>query len=84
MKWLSSMLEKLRNTSNPLIQKILGWSSAEDLQDRQDFASDAEWAILTQDPRRPRLFIWTIGLFIVCARLCCTNQGLRLSGRMTA
>lgn len=67
MKWLTAMLDKLRNTSNPLIQKILGWSSAEDLQDRQDFASDAEWAILAQDPRRPRMFIWTIGLFILCA-----------------
>ena len=67
MNWLLTRLEKLRHSTNPLIQKLLGWSSAEDLQDRQDFASDAEWAILTQDPRRPRLFIWTIGLFIVTA-----------------
>ena len=67
MKWLMARLEKLRQTTNPLIQRLLGWSSAEDLQDRQDFASDAEWAILAQDPRRPRLFIWSIGLFIVVA-----------------
>ncbi|SCK14085.1 HlyD family type I secretion periplasmic adaptor subunit [Vogesella sp. LIG4] len=48
-------------------QRLLDWSSAEDLHDRQDFAGDAEWAILEQNPQRPRLFLWTIGLFIVVA-----------------
>ena len=50
-------------------QRLLDWSSAEDLHDRQDFAADAEWAILEQNPQRPRLFLWTIGLFIVVALL---------------
>ncbi|WP_174872890.1 HlyD family type I secretion periplasmic adaptor subunit [Vogesella oryzae] len=50
-------------------QRLLDWSSAEDLRDRQDFAADAEWAILEQNPQRPRLFLWTIGSFIVVALL---------------
>ncbi|MEQ6289773.1 HlyD family type I secretion periplasmic adaptor subunit [Vogesella sp. GCM10023246] len=50
-------------------QRLLDWSSAEDLRDRQDFAADAEWAILEQNPQRPRLFLWTIGLFITVALL---------------
>ncbi len=50
-------------------QRLLDWSSAEDLHDRQDFAADAEWAILEQNPQRPRLFLWTIGLFITVALL---------------
>ena len=31
-----------------------------------DFATDADWAILEQDPGRPRIFVWSmLALFVV-------------------
>lgn len=42
----------------PLWDRVMDWAAARDLQDKQDFATDAEWAILEQHPSRPRIFIW--------------------------
>ncbi|GGX98665.1 HlyD family type I secretion periplasmic adaptor subunit [Vogesella alkaliphila] len=68
-KLISKLWENSQAKRSPLVRRVLDWTTAEDLQDRQDFAADAEWAILEQNPQRPRMFIWVIGLFLVSALL---------------
>lgn len=50
------------------LERWLEWLTARDLQERQDFAADADWAILEQQPVRPRFFVWLL-LVIVLAGL---------------
>lgn len=42
------------------LERWLEWLTARDLQERQDFAADADWAILEQQPVRPRFFVWLL------------------------
>lgn len=67
MTWLSIKARALGVKLRAMVARVLEWASAKDLQDRQDFVADADWAILEQSPKRPRLFIWTIGLFVLVA-----------------
>lgn len=55
-----------RDTWAPYWDRLMNWAAGRDLADRADFAADADWAMLTQHPSRPRLFVWsTGGLFLV-------------------
>ena len=81
-------MSKLKQAFAPLhrllqhaLEKLMSWASSKDLQDRQDFAADADWAILEQDPKRPRLFIWTIGLFMLVALIWAAWATLNESAR---
>lgn len=50
----------------PYWERLMEWGAARDLAERKDFAADADWAILEQNPGRPRLFVWTmLGVFVV-------------------
>lgn len=69
MSWLKNKFTTLEAGFRRAVEQVLLWASAKDLQDRQDFVADADWAILEQDPKRPRLFIWTIGLFMLVATI---------------
>lgn len=77
---------RMQAVLNRLLGRMLEWASAKDLQDRQDFVADADWAIMEQSPKRPRLFLWTIGSFMVVAILwsafATINQSARGEGKV--
>ncbi|WP_024304354.1 HlyD family type I secretion periplasmic adaptor subunit [Pseudogulbenkiania sp. MAI-1] len=67
--WLHGRLSGAEGGRGPAwLERWLDWLTARDLQDRQDFADDADWAILEQQPVRPRFFVWLL-LAIVLAAL---------------
>jgi len=48
------------------LERLMDWAAARDLTERMDFATDAEWAMLEQNPARPRLLVWSVtGFFLV-------------------
>jgi adhesin transport system membrane fusion protein len=50
----------------PYWEWLMDWAAARDLQERMDYATDADWAMLEQHPGRPRVFVWSImGVFVV-------------------
>lgn len=53
----------------PYWERLMDWAAARDLQERLDYATDADWAILEQTPGRPRIFVWSILSFVVVAVL---------------
>ena len=53
----------------PYWDRLMDWAAAKDIADRNDFAADADWAILEQQPQRPRLFIWLMAAVFVVAIL---------------
>jgi adhesin transport system membrane fusion protein len=55
--------------TSPVWERLMDWAAARDLQERLDFASDADWAILQQHPGRPRIFVWSILALILTALL---------------
>lgn len=69
MNWkqrLNGWVERGQERTGPYWDKLMDWASARDLADRNDFAADADWAILQQSPGRPRIFVWSmLGVFIV-------------------
>jgi adhesin transport system membrane fusion protein len=50
-------------------ERLMDWAAARDLQQRLDFATDADWAILEQHPRRPRFFVWILFALVLLALL---------------
>ncbi|MBI3144804.1 MAG: HlyD family type I secretion periplasmic adaptor subunit [Pseudogulbenkiania sp.] len=67
--WLRARLSGAEGGVAPAwLERWLDWLAARDLQERQDFAADADWAILEQQPVRPRFFVWLL-LAIVLAGL---------------
>jgi adhesin transport system membrane fusion protein len=62
-------LRRGQNRTSPYWERMMDWAAARDLQDRLDFATDADWAILEQKPGRPRVFIWSMLGFILVALL---------------
>ncbi|WP_293763785.1 HlyD family type I secretion periplasmic adaptor subunit [uncultured Aquitalea sp.] len=65
----ASWLGVARLRTSPWWDKLMDWAAARDLQDRMDFATDADWAILEQKPGRPRVFVWSMAGFFVVALL---------------
>ncbi|AUH53144.1 HlyD family type I secretion periplasmic adaptor subunit [Chromobacterium sp. ATCC 53434] len=69
MNWkqrLNGWVERGQERTGPYWDKLMDWASARDLVDRNDFAADADWAILQQNPGRPRIFVWSmLGFFLV-------------------
>lgn len=58
-------MEEGQRKTAPYWDRLMDWASARDLAERHDFAADAEWAILEQNPQRPRIFVWSmLGVFI--------------------
>ena len=55
--------------TSPYWDKLMDWAAARDLQDRQDFATDGDWAILEQNPGRPRIFVWSMLALLLVALL---------------
>ena len=53
-------LIRSREKTAPYWDRMMDWAAARDLQERMDYATDADWAILAQRPARPRLFVWSI------------------------
>ena len=47
----------------------MNWAAGRELQDKMDFAADADWAILEQHPARPRIFVWSAAGLLVAALL---------------
>lgn len=53
----------------PWWDRLMDWAGARDIADRNDFAADADWAILEQQPQRPRVFVWLMLAVVVVAIL---------------
>ena len=67
--WLRVRLSGAEGGRGPAwLEHWLDWLSARDLREHEDFAADADWAILEQQPVRPRFFVWLL-LMIVLAGL---------------
>jgi adhesin transport system membrane fusion protein len=66
---LEQWLTRGQERTSPYWERLMDWAAARDLQDRLDFATDADWAILEQKPGRPRVFVWTVFGFILVALL---------------
>lgn len=63
---LQGWIQRGQDKTSPYWDKLMDWAAARDLQDRLDFATDGDWAILEQSPGRPRVFVWTmLGLLVV-------------------
>ncbi|BEV73774.1 MULTISPECIES: HlyD family type I secretion periplasmic adaptor subunit [unclassified Paludibacterium] len=63
--WKNWIVRGQEKTS-PYWDRLMDWAAARDLQEHLDFATDADWAILEQNPGRPRVFVWTVtGFFLV-------------------
>ncbi|MGL6071214.1 HlyD family type I secretion periplasmic adaptor subunit [Craterilacuibacter sp.] len=72
MDWKTRAKEwtgRAQRRSAPYWDKLMDWAAAKDVVDRNDFAADADWAILEQKPQRPRLFIWLMAAVFVVAIL---------------
>jgi adhesin transport system membrane fusion protein len=65
-KFLRRWIHQGQVRTSPYWEQMMDWAAARDLQERMDYATDADWAILEQKPERPRMYIWTIlGFFFV-------------------
>lgn len=60
-------MRALRNRTSPYWNRLMDWAAGRELQERMDFAANADWAILEQHPARPRVFVWSVaGLLLFC------------------
>jgi adhesin transport system membrane fusion protein len=64
---LKLRLLALRTSVSPCWNRLMDWAAGRELQERMDFAANADWAILEQHPARPRIFVWSVaGLLLFC------------------
>jgi adhesin transport system membrane fusion protein len=67
IKRLNCGLLALRGRSAPYWSRLMDWAAGRELQEKMDFAANADWAILEQHPARPRVFVWSAaGLLLFC------------------
>ncbi len=66
---LQGWIVRGQDKTAPYWDKLMDWAAARDLQDRLDFATDGDWAILEQNPGRPRVFVWTMLALLLVALL---------------
>lgn len=66
-KRLHSWILRGQAKTAPYWERLMDWAAARDLESRQDFIADADWAILEQHPARPRVFIWALGGMLLVA-----------------
>jgi adhesin transport system membrane fusion protein len=66
---LKQVLLACRERTVPYWERLMNWAAGRELQDKMDFAADADWAILEQHPARPRLFVWSAAGLLVAALL---------------
>lgn len=64
---IQSLIGRGQRHSAPFWDKLMDWAAARDLQERFDYATDADWAILEQNPGRPRIFVWSVLGFLLVA-----------------
>lgn len=57
---LRGCLLNLRQRSQPYWLRLMDWAAGKELQERMDFAANADWAMLEQHPARPRIFVWSV------------------------
>ena len=62
--WLHERLEAIARKSAPRVEKVLGRLPSQEEVESVDFATDADLAILRQEPLRARMLLRTIGIVV--------------------
>lgn len=62
--WLHELLEAIARKSAPRVEKVLGRLPSREEAEAVDFATDADLAILRQEPLRARMLLRTIGIVV--------------------
>ena len=62
--WLHERLEAIARKSAPRVEKVLGRLPSREEAEAVDFATDADLAILRQEPLRARMLLRTIGIVV--------------------
>ena len=79
-------LEGIAKSSKPYVERILGRLPSKDEIEAVDFATDADLAILRQEPLRARVLLRSIGivfvLFIAWAAIAQLDEGTRGEGKV--
>ena len=86
IKRLNASLERLAETVKPRIERVLGRLPSQDDVEVVDFATDADLAMLRQEPLRARVLLRSIGIvfliFILWAAVARLDEVTRGEGKV--
>ncbi len=84
--WLQTRLETIARKCAPYVERVLGRLPSREESEAVDFATDADTAILRQEPLRARMLLRTIGivfaLFIMWAAVAQLDEVTRGEGKV--
>ena len=84
--WLHARLEAIAATGKPLVERVLGRLPKNEEGESVDFSTDADVAILRQEPLRARVLLRSIGivmaLFVAWAAVAQLDEVTRGEGRV--
>ena len=84
--WLHARLEAMAATGKPLVERVLGRLPSREEGESVDFSTDADVAILRQEPLRARVLLRSVGivmaLFVAWAAVAQLDEVTRGEGRV--